>query len=286
MTMTRRERWVPYAFLAPILFLLLVFRILPALSGFRESLYASFLGDETFVWLDNFKFILTDPVFWRSLRVTLFFSLIANPLQTVIALAIAVLANQRLRNIYLFRSIFLLPVAVSINVTSLVWGLMLDKEAGLINGILYYFGFPAQPFLISPDYALWSIIALISWKGVFFWMMFFLAGLQGIPRSVLEAAAIDGANSWRSFVHVTLPLLRRVILFVLVADTVINLRLFAPIFILTRGGPELSTNLLMYEAYRRGFIYGDMGSSTTITSILLLIVGAVVAFEFLIFRER
>ncbi len=286
MTTTRREWWVPYLFLGPTLLLLFVFRILPALAGFRESLYVSFLGDETFVWLDNFKFILSDPVFWKSLRVTLFFSLIINPLQTVIALGIAVLANQRLRYIYLFRSIYLLPVAVSLNVTALVWGLMLDKDAGIINGILFYFGIPAIPFLISADYALWSIIGLLSWKGVFFWMIFFLAGLQGIPKSVLEAAAIDGANQWQSFVHVTLPLLRNVFLFVLVTDTVINFVQFTPILILTRGGPELSTNLLMHEAYRRGFIYGDMGSSTTITTILFVIVVAVVALEFLLFRER
>ncbi len=286
MSMTRREGWIPYLFLAPTLLLLLIFRILPALSGFRESLYVSFLGDDTFVWLDNFKFVLSDPVFWKSLRVTLFFSLIINPLQTALALVLAVLANQRLRGIYLFRSIFLLPVAVSLNVTALVWGLMLDKDAGLINGILFNFGLPSQPFLISANYALWSIIGLLSWKGIFFWMIFFLAGLQGIPKSVLEAAAIDGANQWKSFVHVKLPLLRRVILFVLVADTVINFIQFTPVFILTRGGPQLSTNLLMYEAYRRGFIYGDMGSSTTITSILLVIVVAVVALEFILFRER
>lgn len=286
MSMTRREGWIPYIFLVPTLLLLLIFRILPALAGFRESLYISFLGSETFVGLDNFFNVLTDPVFWKSLRVTLFFSLIINPLQTAIALGLAVLANQRLRGIYLFRSIYLLPVAVSLNVTALVWGLMLDKEAGLVNGILFYFGLPAIPFLISADYALWSIIGLLSWKGVFFWMIFFLAGLQGIPQSILEAAAIDGATPWEIFVHVKLPLLRNVILFVLVTDTVINFVQFTPILILTRGGPELSTNLLMHEAYRRGFIYGDMGSSTTITTILFVIVVAVVALEFFLFRER
>lgn len=287
--MTRAERFIPYAFLFPALILILIFRLLPAVSGFREAVYTNALnlsGGRSFVGLQNFARILHDPIFWTSFRVTLLFSVVVNPLQTFLALALALLANQAARGITFFRSGFLLPVAISLNVTALVWGLMLDKNAGMINGILANFGIPRQPFLLDKAQALWAIVTVVSWKGIPYWMIFFLAGLQAIPSSVIEAAAIDGATRGQTLWYVTMPLLRRVIAFVLISATIANFILFTPIYLLTRGGPQLSTNLVMYEAYRRGFVYGDLGSSAAMTSILLLIVMAVVAFEYYLTREK
>ncbi len=191
-----------------------------------------------------------------------------------------------MRGISIFRSIYLLPVAVSVNVTTVVWGLMLNSEGGLINGILNLMGIERQPFLIAPTHALGSIIILATWKGVPLWTLFFLAGLQGIPQTVIEAARIDGADRWQSFRFVTLPLLRGVLLFVLVADTVANFLLFAPILLLTNGGPQLSTNLVMYETYRRGFVYGDLGASSAMLSVMLLLVFAVIGVQFTLLRRR
>jgi len=286
--MTRTERWIPYLFLLPALLLLVVFHIAPAVAGIAESMYINNLsrveGARAFVGLANFARILRDPIFWRSFRVTMIFSVIVNPFQTIVALALAVLANQRVRGIRFFRSIYLIPMVVSLNVTSLVWGLMLDPTSGLVNGILANFGLPRQPFLNSASQALWSVILIISWTGCSYWMVYFLAGLQGISQSIMEAAAIDGANAWQSFTRVTLPLMRRIIAFVLVSDTVINFFLFAPIFLLTRGGPELSTNLVMYDAYRRGFVWGDLGGSGAMTIILLMVVIVVVVLEFRLLR--
>ena len=207
-------------------------------AGLGEAFYTHNLSrtKRAYVGLGNFRHIFGDPTFWKSLRVTLVFSLVVNPLQTALALALAVLANQRVRGIGFYRSIYLLPVVVSLNVTSTVWGLLLNRDTGLINGILANLGLPRQPFLLSADQSLWTLIGIISWVGVPYWTMFFLAGLQGIPESLFEAAAIDGANAWQTFTHVTLPLLRRVLAFVLVSDTVVNLFLFAPVWILTRGG--------------------------------------------------
>jgi multiple sugar transport system permease protein len=141
-----------------------------------------------------------------------------------------------------------------------------------------------QPFLTSTDQALWSIIMLASWVGVPYWALFLLAGLQGIPPELYEAAEIDGANWWRRFADVTFPLLRRVLVFVLVADTVANFLLFVPVLLLTQGGPQLSTNTLMYEAYLRGFVYGDFGASSAMIALLLLVTLAVVAVEFWLLR--
>lgn len=286
--MTARERSIPYLFLLPALALILVFNLFPTIATLYESLHANSLisGGRIFVGLENFQRVFNDPVFWKSLRVTVIFSLLVNPIQIALALALAVLANQKVKGITIFRSIYLLPVAISINVTTVVWGLMLDSNSGVINGILSLFGIPAQPFLTAPSHALWSIIILATWKGVPLWSLFFLAGLQGISESVIEAAKIDGATRGQIFRWVTFPLLRGVMIFVLVADTVANFLLFAPVLLLTQGGPQLSTNLIMYETYRRGFVYGDLGASAAMLWVMLLIVFAVIGFEFTLLRER
>ncbi len=287
--MTRAERWTPYLFLLPAVALLLMWRYVPMVSGLRESFYSNALsltGAKEYVGLDNFTRLFDDPVFWKSLQVTMLFNLIVSPLQTVLALALAVLANQKLRGIGVFRTVLLLPVAISINITSIAWGLALDTNYGLVNGLLEAVGLERQPFLRSVEQALPTMIGIVSWIGVPFWMLFLLAGLQGIPHEVLEAARIDGANRLQAFWQVTVPLLRRTIAFVLVSDTVINFTLFAPPYLLTRGGPQGSTNLMMYEAWQRGFVYGDLGASSAMVLVLLLITVVVVGAEFALLRPR
>lgn len=286
--MSNHHRLVPYLFLLPAVLLLVIFNLYPTLATLNESLHAkSFISNSNvFVGLENFQRILKDPIFWKSAEVTLVFSVLVNPIQIVLALLLALLANQRVRGIVIFRSIYLLPVAVSINVTTIVWGLMLDSNAGLINGILAQLGIAKQPFLTAPSHALWSIIILATWKGVPLWALFFLAGLQGIPESVVEAAKIDGASRWNIFSHITLPLLRGVMLFVLVADTVANFLLIAPVLILTLGGPQLSTNLIMFETYRRGFVYSDLNTSAAMLWVMLIFMLIVVLFQAFVLRRK
>lgn len=286
--MSIHGRLVPYLFLFPAVLLLLVFNLYPTLATLNESLHVkSFINNERiFVGLENFERIFRDPVFWKSVQVTLWFSILVNPIQIVLALLLALLANQKVRGISVFRSIYLLPVAVSINVTTVVWGLMLDSDSGLINGLLATLDIPKQPFLTAPSHALWSIIILATWKGVPLWALFFLAGLQGIPESIVEAAKIDGANRRQIFTMITLPLLRGVLLFVLIADTVANFLLFAPVQLLTEGGPQLSTNLIMYETYRRGFVYNDLFTSAAMLLVMLVFVLAVILLQAFALRRR
>ncbi len=281
-------RIVPYLFLLPAVLLLVIFNLYPTLATLNESLHAqSYISNRlVYVGLENFERISNDPIFWKSAQVTLIFSILVNPIQIVLALLLALLANQKVRGISVFRSIYLLPVAVSINVTTIVWGLMLDGNAGLINGILAQLGIAKQPFLTAPSHALWSIIILATWKGVPLWALFFLAGLQGIPESVVEAAKIDGANRWDIFSRITLPLLRGVLLFVLVADTVANFLLIAPVLLLTQGGPQLSTNLIMFETYRRGFVYNDLNTSAAMLWVMLLFILLVIMFQAFALRRR
>jgi len=286
--MNIRKQIVPYLFLLPAIALLFIFNLFPAIATLNESFHAeSFIsGGRIFIGLENFQLLFDDPVFWKSLEVTIVFSLLVNPIQIALALGLGILMNQPVRGIAIFRSLFLIPVAVSINVTTVVWGLLLNTDSGLINGILSQIGIEAQPFLTSPSHALWSIIILATWKGVPLWSLFFLAGLQSISGTVIEAAKIDGANRIDIFRFITLPLLRNVTLFVLVADTVANLLLFTPILLLTQGGPQLSTNLIMYEAYRRGFVYGDIGKSAAMLTVVLLISLLIIGIQFAVLRRR
>ncbi len=280
----RRKSWVTaYLLLAPALVGLAVFRLYPIALAVWGSLHTSTFGagaQRIYVGLDNYTYLVNNPVFWESLWVTLKFNLVVNPVQVLLALLLAVVANQRLRGISVYRTVFFVPIGVSVPIAAILWQMMLDPNRGMVNALLAGVGLPRQPFLTSADQALWSIIGIASWKGVSFWMVFLLAGLQGIPREVREAAMLDGANGLRRFLDITLPLLKRTILFVLVTDTAINFLLFAPVYLLTRGGPELATNVLMYEAFKSGFVYADMGQGLAMVMVLLLLVLLVVGVEF------
>jgi multiple sugar transport system permease protein len=286
----RRQSWATaYLLLAPALIGLAIFRLYPIALAAWGSLHTTTFGggaQRVFVGLDNYRYLIDNPIFWESLGVTLKLNLVINPLQIVLALLLAVLANHRIRGLAFYRTIFFIPIGISVPIAALLWQTMLDPNAGLLNALLSAVGLPRQPFLTSADQALWSIVAIASWKGVSFWMVFLLAGLQAIPSELHEAAMLDGASATRRFFQITIPLLRRTILFVLVTDTAINLLLFAPIYLLTRGGPELSTNVLMYEAFKTGFVYTDMGLALAMVMVLLGLVLLVVAAEFRLLQTQ
>jgi len=286
MTEKVRRYTVAYLFIAPILVLLAIFRLYPILSSFWESLYQlEFHAGEVkrvYVGFENFLYLFEDPIFWISLWVTLKLNLIINPLQVGLALILALLLT---RHKYM-RTIYMLPLGISLPIASIIWRIILDPSQGIANGLLKWVGIPPQPFFTSAGQALWSVILIANWKGLAFWMIFLIAGLQNIPSTYYDAARIDGANLWQEIIYVSIPLLRRIILFVLVVDTSVNFVLFVPMYIITRGGPQLSTNVLMYEAYRAGFTYQDLGRAMSIAMILLVIVLAVVGVQFKLLQTR
>jgi ABC-type sugar transport system permease subunit len=283
-----RRTSVAYAFLLPALLGLALFRIYPIAVSFLKSFYVrSFLTKrEVFVGLEGYWALLDDPIFWKSVWVTVLFNFIVNPVQVIAALGLALFLSVQVRGIHAIRSLFMLPIGISLPVAVVIWGVVLNPNAGLMNSVLALIGVPAQRFLTSPAQALWSIVLIASWKGVSYWMIFLLAGIKGIPETLYEAARIDGAGPWQILTRVTIPLLRRVILFVVVADTISNYLLFVPAYLLTRGGPENATNFLMYEAFKSGFIYLDMNRSMTIVSTLLVFLFVVIALEFRFFKPQ
>ena len=242
----------------------------------RESLLVPGVEGYSF---GNYVYLFNDPVFLDSILTTFLFLVIVNPLQVSCALALALLMNSAVPGISLWRTIVVLPIAIPPSVSAVVWGVGYRPD-GPINAVLQALGIEAQRFLTSPDQALTSIIVIVSWVGVGYWMTFLLAGLQDIPRALYEAAAIDGADRWQRFRYVTLPLLRRPLTFVLVANTVANFLVFAPIQILTSGGPEGSTNLIMNEIFARAYTAGDISSAHAATVVLVAIVLVIVVIQF------
>jgi multiple sugar transport system permease protein len=240
---------------------------------------ASFSGKKSFVGLENYVYLFRhDPTFWNSIKVTFIFSLLVNPLILVVSLLMALLLNEGYGFTKFFRTVFFLPTAISFSVVAVIFAVVLDPYYGLANSFLKLIGLQSQPFFGSTDQALWCIIWLCVWRSAGYWMMYFLAGLQNIPQAIYEAAQIDGANGLQRMFRLTLPLLTRTTSFVLVSNTAFNFLMFAPVYIITRGGPRGSTNLLMYESYTSAFVNADMGRASAITSILLLII---LAFSFI-----
>lgn len=262
-------------FLLPALVGLVFLRLIPS----AEAVLSSFTNRLGELSLSNFTRVFSDPGFLGSLKVTLLFSLVVNPLQIGLALFLAVALTRHVPLVGVWRTLILLPIAIPQTVSAIVWGVLFRPD-GPLNGVLDAVGIPAVPWLVSPDTALMSIVILCSWVGVGYWMTFLVAGIHEIPRSLYEASDLDGATGWKQFVHITLPGVRRPLLFVLVADTVANFLVFAPVRILTQGGPEGSTNLIMNFIFERAYTLADTGSSAAATVVLVSIVITVVAVQF------
>ena len=274
--MTRRPGLLILVALFPALLGLAVFRAYPIGLAMFESMFTTLRGERIFVGLGNYTALFASESFWNSVTVTLWFNLIINPLQVALALMLALMFVQRIPGIFIFRLLFLIPIGVSLPVAVIIWRILLLPQ-GLVNGALDGLGLGPFRFLTDPAWAIYAIIAIATWKGISYWMIFLIAGLQNISTEITEAARLEGASAWQRFYLITLPLMRPTLLFVLVADVTINFLLFAPIFMLTNGGPRGSTNVLMYEAYKSGFAFGDMGRAMAIVvcivAMLLIIVG-------------
>lgn len=274
-----REGYVAFWFLLPAVAMLFLLRLWPLGQAIVASTQASGFAKTGFVGLENYARVLQDATFLNALKVTLIFTVLVNPFQVILALLFAVLLVQRLPAVGVWRSIIFLPAVIPQSVSAVIWGIIFRPD-GPLNGVLGVLGLPAQPFLTSPAQSLASIIIIVSWVGVGFWMMFLIAGLKDVPQELYEAADVDGAGSIRKFFSVTLPQLRRPLLFVLVADTVANFLVFAPVQILTKGGPTGSSDLVMVEIFTKAFTTGDLAGASAATVLLVLVVLAVVTLQF------
>lgn len=279
---------VTLAFVAPALIALVLFRVAPVIQAALDSVRRRSLlggGEVRFVGLENFVDLFGSPEFRSSIITTLTFLVIVVPFQTVMALGLAVLFTERVPATRVWRALMVLPVAVPMAVSSVIWSIALRPD-GPVNAVLRAIGLPGQPFFTSASQALFTLVMVASWVGVGYWMVFFVAGLQEIPAVYSEAAMIDGAGWWRRFFSITLPSLRRTVAFVVVGNTVANLTLFAPVQILTQGGPERSTNLIMFDIFERAYVLGDPYLASAAVAILLVVTIVIVIVQFRLLSSK
>ena len=279
--MNFKGKLAPYLLLLPAFMLICWFKLYPILSTLKQAFVVNGA-----LSLANYQRVFAEKTFWNCLNVTLKFNVVTIPLQIIISFLMALLVSSKVRGTGVFRTIFYIPFAVSITVCVMVWNLMFQFNGGVVNSFLSLFGVPPQGFFNDRKQALWCIVVLASWKGCGYWMMFLMAGIKNIDSSVYEAARIDGARYPRIVWSIMLPLMRRTILFVCVANTSSNMLLFAPMQLVTEGGPRNSTNVLMYEAYRSAFRYADMPRCAVIVSVLLVIILAIAFVQFFALGDR
>lgn len=233
--------------------------------------------------------IAADVVFMKALANTLTFVLIVAPMQGGLALCLALLINQRIRGINIFRTIYFMPVVVSIVVVSLLWRFIYSGDDGLLNNLIggLTFGlFQPIDWLGNSDTALGSIMAMSIWQGVGFHMVIWLSGLQTISPTLYEAADIEGASKWQTFRYVTWPGLRNTAVLVLIVITMQGFALFAQVDVMTNGGPLDSTQSIVFQAVERGYGRQDISGGSTISVILFLIVLSISIFQRWLTREK
>ena len=269
-----------FLFVIPALVNFFVFRYVPILTALRSSLweYSLLGGYGKFIGLQAYVRMLGDPIFWKSLQVTTAYVVMKAPTQIALSMGLALLFQRESRFAAVVRAAIFAPVVSSIVVVSVIWALMYHVQLGLLNSIITSAGLPRVAFLSNANLALVAIVIMMVWKEIGFSMIILMAGLKGIPDMFYEAARIDGASGWQQFWSITLPLLRRVLMFVLVTQTIFSFQVFVPVYTMTKGGPLDATKVIVYYIYQNGFLFQDMGYASaisTVTLIILLVVSAV-----------
>jgi multiple sugar transport system permease protein len=291
----RRESRAGWLFVAPALAVLLVFFAAPVAVGFLLGLTDVDLyafggpGGWRFVAFRNYQRLLTDPIFWVSLRNTLVFAAIGGPLTIGAALGAALLLTARgVRLPGLFRTVYFAPVVTTLVAVATVWRFIYLPRAGPLNLLLGLVGIPPINWLGDPAWAMPALILMAAWKNFGYGMVLFVAGLQAIPESLYEAARLEGASQWQQFRHVTLPLLAPTFLFVGVITTIGYLQLFSEPYVMTSGtgGPNNATLSVALLMYKQGFRFWNMGMGAAIAFVLFLVIAAVSALQIRLQKGR
>ena len=313
-TISRRvkETLSAYLYLLPALAVLAVFRILPILLSARVSLYDwGMAGPRAFVGLGNYLAVLRDPVFYQSLLNTGWFMIFAVPLELFIALFVAVLLNQKIRALGVYRTIYYLPVVTSIVAVSIVWKWILHPDRGLLNYMLSWIGADglrwlqdprglfqlilgdhsnSLPYILrGPSIAMCSLIIMGVWKGLGYNIVIFLAGLQNIPKTYYEAARIDGAGRFRIFRSITWPLISPTTYYVLIMSSIVAFETFAQVWIMTgppAGGPLSTTKVVMYYFYENSFELWRLGYGASIAFYAFIILLLLTLFPRFVLERR
>lgn len=276
LSQTHREWLAATLFLAPDFFGLLIFIGIPMVLALSLGLFdVNGFGTYKFIGIDNYRHMVHDPLFRKSLRVSAIYVVVSVPAVYVVGLGLALLVKQKLPLIGIFRSMFFMPYVISLVVIGVLWQFMLIDRLGVINHLFMKLGIlTGYSWLGDPHLALGTILFITVWLLMGFYMVIFLAGLQDIPQEYYDAARIDGAGPWNTFVNITLPLLKPTSFFVLLVLTVTAVageQGFDLVYIMTQGGPANSTSLILYYIYQQAFQYGHYGYAAAMASVLVAI---------------
>ncbi|PMB47855.1 lactose ABC transporter permease [Fischerella thermalis CCMEE 5201] len=268
------QRLTPYLFLLPALVILVLTVFWPALQAF----YLSFTRYEydltqTPAWIGvaNFRRLWVDPVFWQTLVNTMLYLVVVVPILVIAPLALAILVNQKLQAMHWFRAAYYTPVVISMVVAGIAWR-WLYAENGLLNQLLKGIFPEGIPWLTSPRFALFSVMAVTVWKGLGYYMVIYLAGLQSIPNDVYEAAAIDGSDGIYKHWDITVPLMKPYLALVGVISAISATKVFEEVYIMTQGGPRNSSKTIVYYLYEQAFNNLEISYACTIGLVLFLII--------------
>jgi len=278
---------VPYLFLLPAIVVLTVFFFLPfaqtVILSFRD--YSSDIYNSQFAGLDNYIALFHSKEFYKVIINTFLYLFGAVPVLATIPLILAILINQKIKCVNLYKVLIYLPVIVSIVVVAIAFKWLYASE-GILNYIAEVFGFSRIDWLTSPNVAIWSVILVTIYKGIGYYMMIYLSALMGAPKDLLEAADVDGANLFQKHLNVTIPYLMPTIALVVTVSSISALKVFAEIYVMTRGGPLNATKTIVYYIYERAFENLDLSMSSAASVVLLLLVMAYSIINILVFERK
>ena len=274
--------------LLPALVLLVAFTHWPALATFIDSFHSTPKGSRPAVWvgLENYQVMVEDPVFWKAVRNNLWFAGATIPLSIGLALVMALWVNEKITGRAFLRMAYFTPTVLPMIAVANIWLFFYTPQYGLLEQVTGALGFAPRNWLGDQRTALACVTAVAVWKEAGFFMIFYLAALQTLNPSLREAAAIEGASRWYFFRRVQWPLLMPTTLFVLVNAVINGFRMVDHLFILTRGGPDNASTLLLYHLYETGFKFWDTGYAAALTVVLVVVLASVALFQFFVLDKR
>lgn len=281
--MAKREERYFYLCISPWIAGFLIFTAGPIVA----SLFFSFCNYDVvtppdWIGIQNYKRLLSDPLFWQSLKVTSYFSLASVPLGIALSLIIAILLNQNIKGLTWFRTIYYMPSVISGVAVALLWMWIFNPEFGILNFLLWkLFHIQGPAWLMSEEWVIPALIIMSLW-GIGGDIVIYLAGLQGIPTELYEAAEIDGANSFNKFLNITIPMMSPVLLFTLIMGIINSFQVFTQAYVMTRGGPHYASLFYVLYIYQNAFQFFSMGYASALSWILFLII---LVLTFLIFKS-
>jgi len=272
-------------FIGPAFLIIAIFVLFPACNLFllsvREYRYVGGVYTHRNVGWANYEWAFADPLFAKSLLTSFIFPLTVTPIQTALALFVAVLLSRTRRMVSFFRTLYFIPVVMSFVVVAMFWKIMLNTNFGVVNGILSLLGMPRIPFLTNPGWARVSVMAVSIWKSWGWYMVLFMTALHAVPVSLYESAGIDGANALQQFFHISMPMIRRTFLFVIIISTMNTIKLFTPIMVMTDGGPADGTRVIVHYIWSTAFRMGNIGLASSMAMVLFLIMLVISLVQYL-----